>query len=136
MAITATIALSKSTVQINQPLQAVVTISNSGASDVNVQAVTPLIKMTGSSDPTPYNTAVAAGQPDLGPGVNVTVPASGSLAVSFPLTAFAPTTGPLGAGSGSYDVLCEIQTSDGSETRPTAATLTVNPLPDTQPQYH
>jgi hypothetical protein len=39
---------------------------------------------------------------------------------------FAPSTGLLSAGSGTYDVTAYIKTSDGSYFSPTAATVTVN----------
>lgn len=125
---TATIVLSTANSKINQPVSATLTISNSGLTDVTVLSVTPLMRFTGSTDPTTYNTGVALGQVALGPGQNVTVPASGTLKMAFGVDAFAPSTGPMGAGSGTYDVLAEIRTSDGSTFRPTAATLEVDPL--------
>ena len=135
MAMTATIALQHASVQVNQKNSASLAISNSGPSDINVLSITPLVRMTGSSDPTTYNSAVALGEPDLGPGVPITVPAGGSLTFAFGVTGFAPTTNRVDTGSGTYDVLAEVRTSDGSEFRPTPAVLTVHPLPSTQPQY-
>lgn len=135
MAMTATIALRYASQQINQPNKASLTISNSGSADVNVLSITPLTRMTGSSDPTTYNSAVGLGAPDLGPGINITVPAGGSLVFAFGVTGFAPTTNRVDTGTDTYDVLAEVRTSDGATFRPSAATLTVHPLPNTQPQY-
>lgn len=126
MAMTATISLSLSTVLINQPTNAVLIVSNSGSSAVNVIALAPLVYFTGNS--APYATSVAQGEWALGPGVNITVPASGSLAYSAPFVFFAPSTGQYGAGNGTFSVGAVCQTSDGSIFSPTAATVTVNPI--------
>jgi hypothetical protein len=126
MAMTATISLNLSTVLINQPTQATLTISNSSAGSVNVIALAPLVFLTGNS--APYANAVASGEWALGPGVNITVPASGSLSYSAPFVFFAPSTGQYGAGSGTFSIQAVCNTSDGSVFLPTAATVTVNPI--------
>lgn len=125
MAMTATIALSKSTVLVNQPTMASVTVSNSSGSPVNMLGIQPIVTVTGSS-PVQNVGAAGLGVVDLGPGTNVTVPAGGSLVFTFGVVAFFPSTGLLGTGSGTYSVSAQCSSADGSNFAPTAATLTVN----------
>ena len=127
MAITATIALSKASVMVNQPVSAALTISNSGGSPVQVNSVTPFTRATGSSDPTTYNSGVALGQALAANGQNLTVPASGSLTLPFQVVPFSTT------GTGTMDVFALVQTSDGANTEPTPATLTVTPFYQASP---
>jgi hypothetical protein len=127
MAITATLALSLSTLSINQPVACSLTVSNSGGSAINVLSIEPLAYVTGSS-PQQNMGACALGVVDLGPGAVVSIPASGSLSFGFSAVFFAPSTGPIGAGTGTFSVSALIATSDGSNTTPTAQTVTVNPL--------
>lgn len=124
MAKTATIALAQSTSQVNQRVGAVVTISNGDASDVQVLSVNPLMKDSdGGNDNFSCNGAL--GVVPVGPGQNVTVPASGELKLSFGVIGQAPSEG----GSDTYDVTCDIRLSDGTVIRPTPATLTVEQVP-------
>lgn len=126
MAITATITAGPTPALINQKINCVVNVANSGGSAVTILAVQPLLKATGSANPP--GAACAAGDVDLNSPNNI-VPAGGSVNVPFGAVFFAPSTGPIGAGSGTYDISCMVQTSDGSNTSPTAAVVTVNPLP-------
>lgn len=128
MAMSATIALTESTVLINQTVHAVATISNSGGSDVLVISFQPQAQLTGSPIPE-YNAGLAVSSPAIGAGQNVTVPAGGSLKLACQYIFFSPSTGPIGAGSNTYDCGALIQTNDGSIFAPTPATVTVNPLP-------
>jgi hypothetical protein len=132
MAMSATISVSPSTVLINQPANAVITISNSGGSAVQVTNIAPFIFFTGSA--IPYDPSANIGAINLGPSVNVSVPAAGSLSFPFSMVFFAPSTGPLGTGGGTYSVNAICQSNDGSVFSPTAATITVNPiaLPSTE----
>ncbi|GEM_PF-5355794 len=126
MAITATISLSATTISKQQKTTATLTVSNSGGSAINVTGIQPRAYLTGSSPPEPVGAAI--GVPALGPGMNVSVPASGSLVFSFDYTFAAPSTGANGQGSGTYSCDAVVYTADGSVTVPTAATVTVNPL--------
>jgi hypothetical protein len=126
MALSATISLSPTTTIINQQTTAFVTITNSIATPVNIIAFTPIATVTGGAVST--YPACALGVVDLGPGAITMVPASGTLSFSFGATFFAPSTGPIGAGTGTYSVGCVIVGADGSVFSPTAATLTVNPI--------
>lgn len=125
MAMSATISLSPTTVQVNQQVNATLTVSNSGGSAVNVTSVVPTALFTGA--PTYEDgQAVGVGQVNIGPGSNVSVSAGGSLVIPFSLNFFAPSTGLLSAGSGTFSVGAVINSSDGSIFSPTAATVTVN----------
>lgn len=131
MAITATIAVNPSTAYINQNIGVTLTISNSGGSNVNVLGVSPLAYFTGTTAADKNAAGVALGMPQIGQyGANVVVPASGSLVLNWNVVFFAPSTRPVySGGGGTYDVGAIVYTSDGSVTSPTAATVTVNPLP-------
>lgn len=126
MAMTATISLSPSTALINQTVNAVLTISNSGGAAVVVTSIAPYSFYTGSS--VPYHPASNAGVANIGPSANISVPASGSQAFAIPFVFFAPSTGQYGAGNGTYSVSAICQSADGSVFSPTAATVTVNPI--------
>jgi hypothetical protein len=119
MAITATIAVSPSSVAagVSPPVNVVLTVSNSGADDVNITSITPIVEPT--SD-TKGSVPVSMGVPPLGPGRNVTVPAGGSLVVPWSLSVH----GPQYRGTVYYDVGAIVKTSNGSTTVPTVATLT------------
>jgi len=124
MALTATIALSPSTVQINQKVTATVTITSTGAA-TTITGLAPYALYTGSS--APYAPAVAYGQPNLqSSNTQTAIAASGTSVIPFDLTFFAPSTGLLSTGSGTYDVGCQITALDGSVFHPTVATVTVN----------
>lgn len=129
MAMTATISALPTTVLINQPSNMTLTISNSGGAAVNVTGIQPTVIPTGATF-----AAAGVGVPAISVGVPVSVPASGSLVFPFSVVFFAPSTGPIGAGNGTYSVGAVCETSDGSVFSPTAATVTVNPiaLPSTE----
>lgn len=124
MAMTATISCAPDPVQIGQKVVATITVSNSSGSSVNVTGISLYANYTGDS--LAPHVAVAYGNPDLGPGTTVSVAASGSTIFPAELTFFAPSTGLLSAGNGTYDVGAQITSSDGSVFHPTADTITVN----------
>jgi hypothetical protein len=126
MAITATISSSPTTLLINQPCTNTLIINNSGSGALNVISVTPFCTFTGDTFSV---VSVAQGVVNLGPGAAIAVPAGGTLGLSYQTTFFAPSTGPIGAGTGTYSITASIVCSDGSVTTPTASTVTVNPLP-------
>lgn len=127
MAMTATLVVSPATVIINQAISCSLTVSNSGGAAVNVLSVQPNAIVHGSS-PVDYVEASALGVVNLGPGAVVTVPASGSVVYGFSVVFFAPSTGPIGAGTGTFDIGALVSTSDGSNFTPTAQSVTVNPI--------
>lgn len=129
MAITATVALSSATAKAEQSVAATVTVSNSGSATVYVLDIIPIAPINGT---TQIATAVALGKPPLGPGVTTAVTASGTLAVTFPVLAHAPTTNtpnPAVPSSLVYSIGATVYTSDGAITVATPTTLTVtNPI--------
>lgn len=126
MAMTATITTSPATTAYTEAdCTGVLVVSNSSAYPVNILNVVPYVKPTSGSVGT-INTGVSIGPVSNGPNVNLTVPASSSLTVTFPFTVHAPSNGILGTGSGTYDVGATIYSNDGSVFSPTAATLTVS----------
>jgi hypothetical protein len=126
MAMTATISCSPSAVQINQKVTATITVSNDGASSVNVQGIRLYANYTGGGNAP--QTSVAYGQPNLSAGATVSVAASGSTVFPVDLVFFAPSTGLLGAGSGTFDVSAQINSSDGSVFAPTATLVSVDQI--------
>jgi len=125
MAITATVALSSATAPAEQSVAATVTVSNSGGATVYVLNVVPTAPINGT---TQNATSVALGMPPLGPGVTTAVAASGTLAITFPVRAHAPTTNttnPAVPASLVYSIGATIYTSDGAITVATPTTLTV-----------
>lgn len=123
MAMSATITASLSTVLINQPTNLIINIANSGGSAVNVTGIQPTVIPTGAT-----NASAGVGVPAISAGIPVSVPASGSLNFPFSVVFFAPSTGPIGAGNGTYSVGAVCESSDGSVFSPTAVTITVNPI--------
>lgn len=122
MAMTCTISLGAATLIASQSTQATLTVSNSGASAVNVLQVSPTANATGAlTNDTP---PVALGLPFVGPGAVVIVPPSGSIAFSFGVTPLAS------SGSGTYSIGAVVNCSDGSVISPTAATLTATSIPN------
>jgi hypothetical protein len=119
MAITATIALTPSSVAAgaSEPVTATLTISNSGTDDVIVRSVIPISEPNGS---TKGSVPIGMGMPAIGPNQRLIVPAAGSLVMTWGLVVH----GPQAAGTVYYDIGAEVLTSDGSITRPTVATLT------------
>jgi hypothetical protein len=128
MPLSATVTAAPTPLLINQTCTVNIIISNSTAAPINILSVTPFVTFTGDTYSVP---SVALGVVNLGPGANVTVPAVGGgvLGLVFNINFFAPSTGPIGAGPGTYSVTCSISASDGQVITPTAAIVTVNPLP-------
>lgn len=126
MALTATISLSQSTVGIHQNLTAQVTVSNSASVPVNVLSITPSIVSSGDPQ-TKDATCCTFGRPMLGP--NVLVPATGTAYFSFPVVVNAPKSSPIGPQSNTFNISCVVLGADGSSVSPTAASLTVLPIP-------
>lgn len=124
MALTATISCAPDPVQINQKVTATITVSNSGASSVNITGIRLYANYTGDS--LAPHVSVAYGQPNLSAGATVSVAASGSTVFPVDLVFFAPSTGLLSDGNGTYDVGAQITADDGSVFHPTADTITVN----------
>lgn len=121
MAMSATISVSPSAVQIEQKMTATITVANSGSSSVNVQGIRLYAKYTGGGNAP--QTSVAYGQPNLSAGATVSVAASGTTDFPVDLVFHAPSTGLLSDGSGTFDVNAFVQTSDGSYFSCTAAAL-------------
>lgn len=146
MAITAAIVVNPSTANTLQQVAAALTVSNSGSSAVIVTSVAPSENVAGASTQT--SGAILLGQPNTGPGMNVTVPAGGTLVLNFSVVPMAPNVGVYtsnpfpSAGVGGvaivplqpesqpaqqiYDIGALITTSDGATTSATVAVLTVN----------
>lgn len=125
MAITATIALSSSSIVAEQKTVATCTVTNSGGSAVNVTAINPTVTPSGA---TPQSVSVAVGQPPLLPGMPTSVAASGGTTkFSWDVVPHAPSSGYGSAEPASqiYDVGALINTSDGSLTSATTSALTV-----------
>ena len=123
--VTATIALSPSTVQIGQKVTATVSFTSTVNAAVTVTGMQPHAIITGASEPMPAS--VAYGVPNLqANNAAISIAASGTAAIPFDIVFFAPSTGLLSAGSNTYDVGCQCQTSDGEVFHPTVATVTVN----------
>ncbi len=126
MAMTATIAsIPASTAVIGQPITMVLTISNSSGSAVHMTNIAPYALATGATNPT-INTPVSFGPINFGPNANLTVPASGSLSLSFQATFHAPSSGVLSEIAQTYSIGATCYSDDGSVFIPTADTITVN----------
>lgn len=125
MAITAAITLGSATLTTGQKTAVTCTVSNSGGSAVTVTGIVPLCMPAGSTKRT---VAVALGEPPLGPGMTVSVAASGSTPFTWDAVPFAPTSGQGLAMPAQqiYDMGATVYTSDGAITAATTTTLTVN----------
>src|SRR5271166_3339654 len=133
MALSATISLAQNPIGYNQKSNAVVTISNSGGSPVNLTSMKPQILATGAPS---YQTDIDSKH--SGPGLSgfapaQVVPAGGSLVTNFSYVIFSPQVVSNGNLSQSvpttYSISANIITSDGSSfaTSP-AQTLTITPI--------
>jgi hypothetical protein len=126
MALSASITVTPTVTTINEPVNAAITVSNSGANPVNVVFCQLKSKLTGS---TVANTNAATSQPVPLIGQPMTVPAGGSVVLPGTYIFFSPSIS-LGGVVTTYDCGGTIQTSDGSVFNITpAATVQINPLP-------
>jgi len=121
MAMTATIAVSSATAKPNKELVVTLTVSNSGGSAINMQSVLTTCVQTGNAGSIPA--AAGFGLAPLGPGQNISVPASGSLILKYGIVFFAPSIGT------TYSIGAICNSADGSVFSPTAATCTVSSYP-------
>lgn len=141
MAMTATIALTPtSNVFVGQKIVATVVISNSGGSDVTVSSFEPYYFLTPNSTVFTQTEPIARGKGILAYAQTKTVPASGTLNVNFPIVFNAPSgdlslSGASVVPSTTWSVGCTIVSSDGSVFKPTAATVTVNPVQQAPGQF-
>ena len=145
MAITATLALSASTVTAPFQVTATLTVSNSGGSAVIVNNAQAYATASGGAGT--QSCAVNVGQVNVTAGFNTTVPASGSLTLTFGITAMGPIattypTNPFGNGPAGntitpliplampnqqvYTIGAYVYTNDGATTSPSTVSLTVN----------
>lgn len=108
-------------VVVNQPILAIVTVSNSGGSSVTVTNVKPSGFVTGGT--VPNRPPRALGLPNFLPGQNITVAASGSVQFQYNVIFFAPSATSFGDPAGTYSIGCQVSTSDGSVTNTTADAL-------------
>lgn len=131
MAITASLYLNQSSVGPGTPVNVIVTVSNSGASDVSITSLRPTVLGVGlGTAGTPLGAAVNVGEPR--PSVPATVPAGGSAAFSFGLSPFASSRE--GEAQALYDVSAAIYCDDGSVVSPQAATVSVSSPFDLPPE--
>lgn len=127
-ALSASVAFVSNVAQINQPMFANVSISNTGASAVNILSFKPTASATGVVGYSPIPAAFSVY--NLGPNASIALPANSTTSIPFQVVFFAPSTGILSNSGGTYSVGALISTSDGSVFAPGAAALaTVNALP-------
>lgn len=116
MALTASIALSSSSVPVAEQVMANITISNSGSSEIAISNAVP--HCASNTEPTVQSPVAAQLGRVLIPS-NSPVPAGGSLSLTFPAVFQA------GSGLGTISVGCLIYGADGSILDATPATITV-----------
>jgi len=128
MAITASVAVNPSTVTAQQTVAVTLTVNNSAGTAVLVTGIQPLCYPTLNQ---PDGPSGAVGLPALGPGMTVSIPASGSLTFSWGMNLFSPQGGYAFQGGNSliYVIGATVYTSDGSVTTATTANVTVNHFP-------
>lgn len=134
MAMTATLSLNPSTQVTEGQVVGTLTISNSGASVVNMTSIKPYAYPNGSSLAASANSGVAIGKVEMGPNSPyISVPASGSLIVPLNFVFHPPQCGTLnGTVTGGltqqqvYKVGATCYSNDGSVFVPTEQSLTVN----------
>lgn len=130
MAITASVALSPSTVKAGQQFACTLTVNNSAGAAVSVMGIQPLLYPTGAQA-SDGQSASAVGVPFLGPGSTVSVPASGSLTFTWSDIVFVPQGGYWAQGGTSQTWVAGalVSTSDGALTTATPANATVQNYP-------
>lgn len=132
MAVTAAITLDKSSVTTSPsgtasgsppptgtptpPVLVTMTFTNGSAGSVNVLGIQPTV---------PLQAPFLLGSPPTGFGQPVTVPGSGTLAISWSIIPLAPTSAPLGSAGQTYAIGATASMSDGSQVVATTSTLTV-----------
>ena len=126
MAITAAVTLIPATALINQDVKCTLTITSTSSTAATVSFINPTSIFTGATAPMP--SAVGSGVVNLGAGATTTIAASGTLIVPFDQVYFAPSTGPLGTGFGTYSVGAIIGFTDGTSISATTAAVFVNPI--------
>lgn len=119
MAMSATIALSPSTAGSQTLVKCALTVSNSGGSAVNVTSVEPYIFATSAGAVLGQFPAGSTGEPPISPGFPISVPASGTLIITFYATFFRT------SGTSTYSVGAVCHGSDASIFQPTVGTVTV-----------
>lgn len=126
--VTATISLSPSTVQVGQKVTGTVAFTSTVNAACTVQGMQPYALYTGATV-LGVPVAVNFGLPNLqANNSQISLAASGTASIPFDMVFFAPSTGLLSTGSGTFDVGCQCQTSDGSVFHPAVATVTVNQI--------
>jgi|SRR5271165_4283401 len=123
MTLSASVSMVPSSLSFNNPSTALVTVSNSGGSNVKLVSLTPIVNSDGSK-----GTAVSSINLQA-PNASVVVPATGSVIVPFQIVCWAPQGPNLSSLSPSvYSIGANLITSDGSSFSATPANLTINPL--------
>lgn len=132
MAMTASLSMNPTTVVTEGNVSGALTVSNSAASAVQITNIVPFAYPSGASASN-INSGVSVGPVNIGPNVNLTVPASGSLIIPLSFNFHAPQCGSLnGTVTGgttqqtSYKVGATCYSNDGSVFVPTEQTVTVN----------
>ena len=127
MAITATLALTPTSGTAQCAISIAMTITNGATTAVTVTGVQPFAFTSGTNQPVP---GVLLGLPPYGPGMNVTVPGSGTLVMSWNAIINGPselsTLYP--APQQLIDFGAIINTKDGQYVPATVATFTSNPI--------
>lgn len=121
MALSATISVSPASVTVEQSAVATVVISNSGGSAVLMTSCLLRSNLTGTPAAKDA-TSAAFGDAPLSAGFPISVPASGSLTLRIPVIYHQP------SGLTTFDLSANIESNDGSNFSPTAATITVTPI--------
>lgn len=114
MSATAVVTLSPQTAFSDQSIVATCTVTNNGATAINVNAVNPIVTVFGG---TAQNTGLNVGIPQVGGAFPSQVPASGTLAIPFGVVGrFVNTNNPeLGVGQNVYSIGAEVLLSDGED---------------------
>lgn len=124
MANTAAMTLSSATCIAEQKVTATCTITNGGTAALYVTSVQPTVV---PNSLTAQTNAIAIGQPAVGGAFNVTLPGSGTLALSWDLVPHTPTTTyGTSEASGVVTVGATIGLSDGSTVTASTTNLTVS----------
>lgn len=126
MALTATMTVDDSTVLINQPVNATVTVTSTESSAVTIQGIKPYVIFTGATAPMPASCAI--GSINLGPNSDATIAASGTATFPFQVVFFAGSKGLYNEGSGTYDLSATCETTGGTVFTTDTVTVSVSQL--------